>query len=204
MQTHVPGLYLISNFITQYEEEELLQDIDILPWKKNRDQSSNRRVQIYGPRYEFDYSIPLDAEIAHLPWYAYPLIEKMLVTCNGNFDFDDYDLGIDACTELFVNEYLPDSDLRFHFDHRYTFKECIFGLSLVSDCTLSFQHSKTGQVLDVKIPARSLYLMTGESRYAFMHGMRSHTLSGERRVSLTFRAVQDDEKRVNLKLNQSE
>jgi alkylated DNA repair dioxygenase AlkB len=196
-QTAVPGLFLIPNFISHFEESELVQDIDMCEWKHNRESTSKRRIQVYGPRYEFDFSIPRNAPVAHLPWYTYPIIEKILMECKmRDWDFEDYHLGVDARTEILVNEYKPENHLRFHFDHRHSFKECIFGVSLISDCVLSFQHDRTLKIIDVLVPARSLYLMTGDSRYMYKHGMRPNTLSADRRISLTFRAVEDDDKRL--------
>ncbi|XP_057762678.1 alkylated DNA repair protein ALKBH8 homolog isoform X3 [Arachis stenosperma] len=47
----IPGLYLVHNFISAKEEEELLQAVDSRPWNS----LSKRRVQHYG--YEFRYDI---------------------------------------------------------------------------------------------------------------------------------------------------
>ena len=72
-----------------------------------------------------------------------------------------------------------------HFDHRSTYKEIIFGLSL--ECTSTLTFTKNNK--KVKLPERSLYLMTGDSRNVYKHGIESGSLEGDRRVSLTFRTV---------------
>jgi len=94
---------------------------------------------------------------------------------------------LDKYTELFVNEYHPGDQLQFHHDHRSTYKEVIFGISLLCDCFMTFKLNK--KELRVEIPARSLYLMTGDSRIKWKHGLYAGTLTGERRVSLTFRTA---------------
>lgn len=113
-----------------------------------------------------------------------------------DFDFEGYPLGEDSHTELLVNEYKQEDDLRFHFDHRFSCKEVIFGVSFCSNCILSFQHDLTREILDVQIPVRTLNHMTGDSRFVYKHGMRSFTLSGTRRVSFTLRVVEEEEKRL--------
>eukprot|EP01125_Pyxidicula_operculata_P022481 TRINITY_DN9216_c0_g1_i2.p1 TRINITY_DN9216_c0_g1~~TRINITY_DN9216_c0_g1_i2.p1 ORF type:complete len:102 (-),score=11.32 TRINITY_DN9216_c0_g1_i2:111-416(-) len=95
-------------------------------------------------------------------------------------------LGEDKYTEVFINEYFPSSELQFHKDHCSTYKEVILGVSLLSDCNFTFQlNSKESTVV---VPARSLYLMTGDSRFKWKHGMHKYAVS-DRRISLTFRMV---------------
>ena len=89
--------------------------------------------------------------------------------------------------EVFINNYVQADSLRLHKDHTSTYGPVICGVSLLSDCELSFQNGPV--LVDVAIPARSLYFMTGASRFVYKHGLRAGTLTSERRVSITFRSV---------------
>jgi hypothetical protein len=82
-------------------------------------------------------------------------------------------------SELFVNEYVAGNDLYSHHDNRTTYDKCIIGVSLLSDVEMEFSQGK--KHILIPIPRRSLYLMTGKSRYVYKHGIPSVT---ETRLSL--------------------
>lgn len=79
--------------------------------------------------------------------------------------------------EIQINEYFPTSELAQHKDSVVSYRDAIFGVrfdfsslirSLGSDCELLytlFEESKRPL-----IPARSLYIMSGDSRYKWQHG----------------------------------
>jgi len=47
---YLPGIYIMENFITSAESEDLVRDIDFLPWANSQ---SGRRKQNYGPKTNF-------------------------------------------------------------------------------------------------------------------------------------------------------
>ncbi|KAL6047845.1 hypothetical protein QOT17_021412 [Balamuthia mandrillaris] len=190
VDTGVPGLFLVKQFLSEEEEQTLAELIDAGSWKMNR--SNTRRVQMYGPWHDSKYQVKKGCIVTPLPSFAAPLAQKIKQVTEDHFpqfDLTDYHMGEDKYTELFINEYKPEDSLQFHFDHRSTYKEVIFGVSLLSDAYLFFSRGKTQA--KVAIPRRSLYLMTGPSRTAWKHGMLPGTLSndGAKRYSLTFRHV---------------
>jgi alkylated DNA repair dioxygenase AlkB len=85
-----------------------------------------------------------------------------------------------ATSELYINEYNPGDSLQPHFDHRTTYDECIFGISLLSDTNMVFGSES------VRIPRRSMYLMTGKARFSLKHSIPKIE---QKRVSITFRTV---------------
>ncbi len=186
----VPGLFLVTNFLGIQEEVDLLAAIEKEPWKSNR--SGTRRVQMYGPRHDAHYHVKKGAAVTPLPAYCGNLMQKVKEVCKRHFPELAVDsnpkLGYDSFTELFVNEYLPDQSLQFHKDHCSTYEEVILGISLSAGIYLSFQ--LRGKEVSVFVPRRSLYLMTGDSRLKWKHGIHANSLvDGDRRVSLTLRTV---------------
>jgi len=186
--TGVPGLFLVTNFLSVKEETELLANIEKYPWKPNRTKS--RRIQMYGPHHTENYKVLEHCKVSPLPAFSRALTDKLhttTITHFPQFDLSSYNMGVDKYTELFVNEYLPENGLQFHFDHNKTYKEVIFGISL--QCDSDFYFKQNDEEIKVFLPARSLYLMTGDARRKWQHGMRPFSLKGDRRVSLTYRMV---------------
>jgi alkylated DNA repair dioxygenase AlkB len=188
--TNVPGLFCIQDFLTAEEETQLMTGIDAAVWKPNR--TGTRRIQMYGPEHDGAYKIRADAQVTPLPDYCSWLIPKIKRLAAEHeplhqFQLDASDLGKSNLTEPFVNEYLADSGLRFHQDHRTTYAEVIMGISLLCDCFMSFKLGK--RIERVSVPRRSIYFMTGRSRYSWQHGLVPGDILGERRVSITLRIV---------------
>ncbi|KAG0474287.1 hypothetical protein HPP92_013973 [Vanilla planifolia] len=203
----IPGIYLLHDFISSEEEQELLSAVDSRPWKN----LSKRRVQHYG--YEFLYETRnVDSKnfIGELPSFVIPVLEK-LVKFHGEGDNNSK-----LVDQLTVNEYPPGIGLSPHIDTHSAFDNMIFSLSLSGTCIMEFRkylpwHSSTAAV-DVKslqecssslrksifLPARSMLLLSGEGRYAWHHYIPHHKVDivrgdgirrSSRRVSFTFRKV---------------
>jgi len=193
--SQVDGLFVFHNFLTPSEETELVGIIDDATqsvWLSNR--SKTRRVQMFGPKHNSDYKISRHAEITPLPKYVAqlaPKIARLLQTEMKNnkacTQVTAQQLANSEQTELFVNEYKINDELQFHTDHRSTYLEPIVGISLLSECVLSFRKGR--RIERAVIPRNSVYIMTGASRYDWQHGIERGNVKGERRVSLTFRLV---------------
>ncbi|GKE13237.1 hypothetical protein Tco_1416788 [Tanacetum coccineum] len=73
---HIPGVYLIHDFISAQEEEQLLAAVDVRPWHN----LAKRMVQNYG--YEFCYNIAICSglDVGHSRalgwWYIYVKTQK--------------------------------------------------------------------------------------------------------------------------------
>jgi len=190
LNTGVPGLFLVYNFLSSAEEEKLLKSIENLPWDTNRAQT--RRVQLYVPwKEEPKYVIIPKSTIAPLPESAKQIANKIITVGNAHFrqfDWDNYKINEDKLCELQINEYHPADALGFHKDNVIAYTEVICGVSLLTDCWIHYQYLK--QEVKVLIPKRSLYLLTGKARYQWKHGIPPNSLvGGDHRISLTFRKV---------------
>lgn len=202
----------MHDFITAKQEQELLEAVDLRPWKS----LSKRRVQHYG--YEFLYetrNVDSKQFLGELPSFVSVVIEKIL-----SFPGLD-DSKSKMIDQLTVNEYPSGVGLSPHIDTHSAFDDLIFSLSLAGPCIMEFRryHNGTWRPLIVEdncmegdnpqgcsnftrkaifLPPRSMLLLSGEGRYAWHHYIPHHKvdLVGDqvvrrctRRVSFTFRMV---------------
>ncbi|CAD6244560.1 GSCOCG00013391001-RA-CDS [Cotesia congregata] len=187
------GLRLIEEFISREQEDRLLQLVD---WDEHELNSElkHRKVKHFG--YEFCYKtnrvdpnspiepIPADLE------FLYGLFEEH--GC-GRYKYD----------QITINRYLPGQGIPPHIDTHSPFEDTILSLSCGSACVMDFKHED--KKIQVYLPARSLLIMSGESRYTWTHGVcpRHHdvveqkqgdkvtttTLERGTRISFTFRKI---------------
>merc|ERR1712129_241267 len=99
-------------------------------------------------------------------------------------------------TQLILNEYAPNQGISDHTDRTHCFGPVVAGLSLFSCCVIWFTDKKKAKnAKPVLLHPRSLFIMTGPSRYEYTHMIedkKEHTFCGQRirrgvRYSMTFR-----------------
>jgi len=173
------GLIFVPNFLSDQEQADLIKDIEAGIWVKNR--TGSRPVQIFGPYHDKNYRIIRGKFSPHPTWY--PKIAAKLATMNI---VNRHKLADPQKAEIYVNKYTEKHGLRPHFDHRATYDEAIYGLSLGADCTMTFICGKDHQ--RISVPKGSLYIMTGESRHKYKHSITPGDVNGTR-ISVTVRTV---------------
>ena len=196
--TAVPGLYVVPNFLEVLEEEGLWSAISEGPWQSNR--AKTRSIQMFGPHHNERYVVKEGTPVTSFPVHVVGLAQKIKLWVEASSSSSSSSKELcrqmmptiehypdQRMCEVFVNKYKPSDSLQFHVDHPLTYGKVICGVSLLADCTITFKLGSNTH--DVRVPRRSLYFMSGLSRYEYKHGMNSNTLSGDARVSLTFRAV---------------
>lgn len=183
----VPGLSLTPNFITNIEEQELLNSLDKEEWNTNL----SRRTQHYGYEYNYNEKDPAGAavrakkEAPPIPAYCTYLIDRML------------EQGIlkERPDQMIVNEYEPKQGIAPHVDNVKFFEDGIASISLGSDIMMDFINCKTPSLKKSGVlPKCSVLAMHGIARYKWRHGIAtrlSDPVCGKRkrRVSLTFRKM---------------
>ncbi|XP_004512339.1 alkylated DNA repair protein ALKBH8 homolog isoform X2 [Cicer arietinum] len=209
---NIPGIYLVHDFVSAKEEEDLLQAVDSRPWNC----LAKRRVQHYG--YEFCYDIRnvnTKRCLGELPSFLSPTLER-ISSCPAFKNADSIVLD-----QLTVNEYPPGVGLSPHIDTHSAFEDLIFSLSLAGPCIMEFRRYEDGAQLPrvasstvtkvespedgsnfirkaIYLPPRSLLLISGEARYAWHHYIPHHKIDkvngrvirrASRRVSFTLRKV---------------
>ncbi|CAE7474486.1 ALKBH8 [Symbiodinium natans] len=199
----VPGLHVVTDFITDEESVSLLREIDARPW----DTSIKRRVQHYG--HAFDYATLKIAEqgtVPTMPSFAAEVISRLR----------DSSLMPHEVDQLTVNEYEPGVGIAFHVDAHSAFEDGIAAITLGSGIVMEFRKTdatsgklsmgkhhrmappQAGAEISkhVWLPPKSLLIISGEARFAWQHGIawrktdclkEGEVLPRSRRVSLTFR-----------------
>nr|XP_043612715.1 alkylated DNA repair protein ALKBH8 homolog [Erigeron canadensis] len=203
-ELNIPGIYLIHDFVSAQEEEQLLAAVDVRLWHS----LAKRRVQHYG--YEFCYDIRnvnTQQQLGELPSFVSCVLEKIPVFKKRD---DAADVSLDQLT---VNEYPAGVGLSPHIDTHSAFEGSIYSLSLSGPCIMEFRRysdmdgDKDSESCDksssfirkaIYLPPRSMLLLSGEGRYAWQHYIPHHKIDmvkdtvirrGSRRVSFTFRKV---------------
>lgn len=181
---NIEGLTYIPEFITAEQENKLINVIDQQPWLTDL----KRRVQHYGWKYDYtarrvDYSMRLGDLPDWLVGYCDKLVNE------GHFP--------KIPDQVIINEYQPGQGIASHIDCVPCFEETIASISLGSPCVMDFTHSKTNQKIPVLLEPRSLFVLSGDARYAWKHGITSRkndkingqSFSRGMRLSMTFRNV---------------
>lgn len=90
---------------------------------------------MFGPKHDEKYKVKVGAPITPLPEYSKILADRIKEVAKVHFpqfNLGSSKLGEDKYTEIFVNEYMADSNLQFHSDHRSTYAEVISGNAFLS------------------------------------------------------------------------
>ena len=177
-----PAALLVRDFVTPAEERRLLLRIGEAPWLRDL----NRRVQHYGFRY--DYRDPGARQAATpFPLWARHMARRL----------EPYFDGV-MPEQCIVNEYRPGQGIGMHADHR-DFGPVVASLSLADDWPMRFRprnarpyvrHGAPGDAV-LTLPRRSVLVLTGAARDAYMHGIAPEDTAGMRatRISATFRTL---------------
>ena len=182
MENMVPGLIVYPDFINQSMEDQLMREIDSQTWIVDYD----RRLQYYGYRNELEK--PYDLIPFPIPFP--PLIKKL------SEEIVERNILVSQPDQVIINEYVPGEGIRPHKDRNY-FENQICGVNLGSGCIMRFIKVSGGDVVDVEVPRRSLYVMQDEARYKWKHAIpprKKDNIDGnlkhrERRLSITYRKV---------------
>ena len=189
--TKVPGLCLIENFISEKEEDMLVEEID-KNWHEN-DFDLKRRVQHYGWKYDYrSRRVHSDMHIGELPPWA-----KILATRLVN-----QKLVTNTPDQVIVNEYVKNQGIGPHKDSK-VFGDGIAMLSLLESWEMRFRKKEAKKTVNIMLERRSIAIMTGEARYQWTHEIPKRLREPDpnkpgdqilvkvrgRRLSFTFRKV---------------
>lgn len=180
---NIPGLQVISDFITRDEEIQLLKVVEKLPW----DNSLIRRTQHYGHKYDYTSKSAVSLAPAIPKEFEY-ILDRLV----------DKGLVKERPDQLIVNEYFPGQGIFTHIDSTQYFDEGIVSISLGSDVIMDFlNNSNVSDKHDILLNRRSALVIHGDARYKWRHGItgrKSDIINGvkrerSRRVSFTFRKM---------------
>ena len=185
----IQGFSLRLDYVTADEERELIAHVDRGPWETDW----RRRIQQYGLGYAGEHGKSA-MWLRDLPDWLLPLAGRVAK-----------DAGFERFPEnSVINEYIPPLGIGPHKDYS-TFGPTIACVSLGSDVVMDFSHPEKGLRLPVHVPARSLWVITGEARSEWRHAIAARltdVIGGERRargrrISITFRTARKGQKRAS-------
>ena len=187
-QIELAGLQYFPNFISEDEENELIEIIDNQSWLNDL----KRRIQHYGWKYDYKArAVTVDLYLGKLP-------DWLQIFADNLHHKNIFEKTPD---QVIINEYQVSQGISAHIDCVPCFGDRIASLSLGSDAVMEFINPATNQGSQQKIPVlleqRSLVLLTGDVRYKWQHAIPARKIdkyNGEiitrkRRLSLTFREV---------------
>ena len=175
----VPGLAYREGLIDAEEEARLIAEIDRVELSPFRFQgwTGKRLTRTFGWRYDFDDRSfePADP----LPDWLFPLRGK--AGAFGGIDPDEF-------VHALVTRYDPGAGIGWHRDRPQFGK--VVGVSLGAPETLRFRRrtEKGFQRASLELQPRSAYLLSGEAREQWEHGIAEH---GSLRYSVTFRTLSE-------------
>ena len=182
----INGLQYIENYITSYQENWLLNEIDKYEWLDDL----KRKVQHYGFKYNYkERKVTLDQHIGVLPEWL-KRISKNLFNQNYMHVIPD---------QVIINEYLPGQGISPHIDCEPCFEDTIISLSLGSRCIMDFsKKNNQSDKIPIYLEPRSIIILRNDARYNWSHCIPARKsdkwIDGNiykriRRVSITFRKV---------------
>ena len=176
-----PGLHYRDDFITETDEQELLDAIAGITFSdfEMRGVVARRRVAFFGQSYD-------DMTVRPLPSFLLPLRASVAHWAS---------VEADAFAMALINEYRPGSPIGWHRDAPQY--DIVAGISLLSPCRMKFrpyrssrppvrQSSRRSATHEVVLERRSAYLMTQQSRAAYEHHIPPVAAL---RFSVTFRTL---------------
>ena len=177
------GGILVPDFVTEREEARILDRIYDAHWLCDL----SRRVQHYGYRYDYRHR-GAAAPAAPFPRWATAIAERMQSWFAPRIP-----------EQCIVNEYRPGQGIGMHADHR-SFGPVVASLSLADTWTMRFRPRRPGDPYvpgacrhdeATDLPRRSLLVLRGRARTAWMHGIDATDTARYRRVrvSATFRTL---------------
>lgn len=191
----IQGLTLIPDWLSETEEVQITLALDTPPsegregWVPSQ---SGRRKQHFGPTANFKKrKLKLKENYVGIPAELVPIVHRLDTVPELKDDRIPFQVA-----EVASLEYLADqgSNIDPHIDDTWVWGPRIAGICTGCDCVMSFvtcSPTKTEQVVELQVllPNRCFFILDGDARYRWLHGIRRGALFGKRRVSLTIREL---------------
>lgn len=179
---YVDGIFILKDFLSEVEENQLLEGLDGLPWDTSQ---SGRRKQNFGPKCNFK-----KRRLRLGDFKGFPFVSKFVIDKFENVDILKGFQTIEQCSL----EYDPSrgASIDAHIDDCWIWGERIITVNLLSDSVLTltkypepadnqkynlFLAPETRRpdslpdnvLVRIPMPRRSLLVLTGEARYRWEH-----------------------------------
>lgn len=183
-QVSPQGLFFIADAISVEEEKSLIAFLNNQKWVPlTINVDTGRCVQQYGFRFDY-HTYEIKDDVPKIPKELSGLIVKLTSICKQ--------LKIDGSalefSQIIVNRYLPGEGITAHIDWK-AFGPIIGCFTLGASAPIEFTKEATKQSFILQTEPRSLYIMSGDSRTSWKHGMKSGNKDNGCRISVTIRHV---------------
>lgn len=196
----IAGLYIFENVITKKEQKDILRKMIVEDGKS----SLGIEPRLNDWPEEREYGWPLRRRNNSVDWTNInklqekdyekipDFIEELWKKIIDRTKLDKIIEGINLFDNAYINIYRESSELKPHVDDPYAWTHWIVGLSMGAKLEMDFCAIDGKKEYKIALPAQSVYVMTGDSRYKFTHGIkRGQIFDMPRQVSITFRRITD-------------
>jgi alkylated DNA repair protein alkB family protein 4 len=174
------GIYLVSDFLNENEENDLVNSIDNDVWISSQ---SGRIKQDFGIKINFKKQTIKTKYFTGMPMYSKQIIER-LQTHRVLNDFQSVELcNLDYCSQR-------GSHIDPHIDDIWIWGERLITINLLSNTILSLipNEKDTNKIIYIPLPRRWMVVLYGDARYEYKHAIQRQHIQA-RRLAVTFREL---------------
>jgi DNA N6-methyl adenine demethylase len=159
------------------------------PFPGWKDSQSGRRKQDFGPAPNFKKRKVKSSDLPGMPLELKHLLTTIMsevdrVTVNPDTELPPFVIAQASCLDY---DSAVLSNLDPHVDDVWLWGPRVAGVSLLAGCIMTFVR-EDGAMVDVHLPRRWGFVLSGESRFQWLHGIRHSGIQG-RRLSITMREL---------------
>lgn len=159
------------------------------PFPGWKDSQSGRRKQDFGPAPNFKKRKVKPSDLPGMPIELKDLLNSTMqevdnVTVNPTTNLPPFIVAQASCLDY---DSAVLSNLDPHVDDVWLWGPRVAGVSLLAGCLMTFVR-EDGVMVDVHLPRRWGFVLSGESRFQWLHGIRHSGIKG-RRLSITMREL---------------
>jgi len=177
----VPGLRLLYDVVNAQEEEAIMSSL-LADRSAVAANNIHRATQWGWVFYSSGQRMTHADRLSPLPRWMGALVDRTLASDPTRQFLPSLEDWGDGVQHALLNEYEPGDGVRAHTDDTRFWREFVLGLSLGSAVTMRFTSPPAlpagsvssliavqTEAVDVRLPARSLYVLTGASRWEWKH-----------------------------------
>eukprot|EP00347_Sterkiella_histriomuscorum_P004683 403359506 len=209
------GLYTIKEIISEDFEYNIVNKLQDYKWV---DSQSGRKKIDFGPQVNFKKQKLKYTKFTGFPLFIKPILDLISTLNDQNLQQKEEELKEEQKDQalLQLKQHLPSvlkdfqpievnvleydeqrgSNIAPHKDDFWLWGERIIGINLLKDTFMTFQRdseNQLGQIVEIEVPVkrRMMYVISGKSRFEWMHGIKSEHIKGKR-IVCTFREFSDE------------
>jgi alkylated DNA repair protein alkB family protein 4 len=180
------GIYLVSDFIDENEENDLINSFDNDIWISSQ---SGRSKEDFGIKINFKKQTIKTKYFTGMPMYSKTLIERL----QSHRILKDFQ-SVELCNLDYHSQ--RGSHIDPHIDDTWIWGERLITINLLSNTILSLipKDKDATKIIYIPLPRRWMIVLYGDARYEYKHAIQRQHIQ-DRRIAVTFRELtRKDEK----------